>query len=337
MVGTGLPHYVNRKNIYPDVLKLYANQSITKEYPFYVEFQGEKAIDIGGVSRDMFSAFFDELYIQMFDGATLLYPNISCDMSTFEVIGSIISHAYLVSGVLPDRIAFPCLAFILNKSAIPDSVLIEAYSLSLSIYENEVILKALGSNIFSDELCSKLIDILSIHGCKEIPCPLNIRRLLANAARYLFLIKPAAALHMLKQGIPVEHLDFWNSLSIDDLLSLYNAVSVSTEKVLNLLQEPEFENHSEKEVFIFLRKSIGSMSTKELRLFLRFVTGSVVICIKKITVTFNKLHGLAWRPTSHTCSSTIELPSTYATLPEFEAELKPILNDLEYTWTMDCV
>ena len=58
MVGTGLPHYVNRKNIYPDVLKLYANQSITKEYPFYVEFQGEKAIDIGGVSRDMFSAFF---------------------------------------------------------------------------------------------------------------------------------------------------------------------------------------------------------------------------------------------------------------------------------------
>ena len=62
----------------------------------------------------------------------------------------------------------------------------------------------------------------------------------------------------------------------------------------------------------------------------------IVITVKGINVTFNKLSGLARRPISHTCTGTIELSSTYSSLPEFEAELKTVLHS-EYSWTMDCI
>lgn len=46
------------------VLTLYQTESETllNEYPLYIAFEEERAIDLGGVSRDMFTAFFDEAY-----------------------------------------------------------------------------------------------------------------------------------------------------------------------------------------------------------------------------------------------------------------------------------
>ena len=331
----GLTHTVRRNNIYDDVMHLYADGRVPKEYPFYIEFQGEKAVDIGGVSRDMFSAFFDEFYVKLCDGASLLYPTITSDLNHFQVVGSVISHSYIVSGVLPDRIAFPCLAFIFNKT-VTESILRDTFVSSLCNYENQIVMKALSSSQYSNDLRSDLIDIFSAHGCRDIPNPGNIMQLLTKAAMYTFLTKPAAALLMLRHGVPVEHHSFWNSMPLEEFFSLYNAMSVSTVKVLSLLQEPYFRNEAEEDVWLFLRKCIGNMSSVELRHFLRFVTGSAVITVKGINVTFNKLSGLARRPISHTCTGTIELSSTYSSLPEFEAELKTVLHS-EYSWTMDCI
>ena len=90
-------------------------------------------------------------------------------------------------------------------------------------------------------------------------------------------------------------------MSCEKLYSLYSAASVSVRKVLDLMLEPEFTNVMQQDVWVFLRKFIGSMNTIELRAFLRFVTGSVVICVNQITVTFNSIQGLARRPIGHTC------------------------------------
>lgn len=49
-------------------------ETIVNEYPFSVAFEGERAIDLGGMSRDMFTAFFDEAYKNLLDGCTLLTP-----------------------------------------------------------------------------------------------------------------------------------------------------------------------------------------------------------------------------------------------------------------------
>ena len=98
-----------------------------KEYPLFVRFDGEKAVDLGGVTHDMFSAFFEVLYLKLFDGSSLFYPaiNAAINIDDFRIIGSILSHAYLVSGVLPHRIAFPCLVSVFLNKPVPESVLVD--------------------------------------------------------------------------------------------------------------------------------------------------------------------------------------------------------------------
>ena len=63
-------------------------------------------------------------------------------------LGLVLSHGYLVSGFMPTRIAFPALASILLDSLIsfPTSMLIEAFTESLSVCEAGEIKKALATD-----------------------------------------------------------------------------------------------------------------------------------------------------------------------------------------------
>ena len=102
----GTPHTVIRREIFQSVMALYRTErTIPNEYPLCIVFDKERAIDLGGVSRDMFTAFFDEAYKELFDGCTLFMPAVhpNIDFSCLPIFGAIMSHSYLVSGVLPIR------------------------------------------------------------------------------------------------------------------------------------------------------------------------------------------------------------------------------------------
>lgn len=62
---------------------------------------------------------------------------------------------------------------------------------------------------------------------------------------------PSAALHELHSGIPEQQLTFWNSMSCERLFAQYNVTSVSVRKLLDLLEEPEFSNASQRWVDVF--------------------------------------------------------------------------------------
>ena len=79
------------------------------------------------------------------------------------------------------------------------------------------------------------------------------------------------------------------------------------------------------------------MKRAEIRRFLRFTTESSVLLASNISVPFNSLSGLARHPIAHTCSSTLELSSTYINYLDFENEFKAILSDDEFTWEMHAV
>lgn len=70
----------------------------------------------------------------------------------------------------------------------------------------------------------------------------------------------------------------------------------------------------------YLLTTIGNMEKDELNYFLHFVTGSSVLVTKQISISFNNLSGLSRGSISHTCSNTLELPTTYLTYPEFAQE-----------------
>ena len=96
----GLSHQVTRNDIYGSVLALFTtnHEALLSEYPLRIHFSGERAVDEGGVSRDLFSAFFEALYVKYFDGASLLYPSVNphVRVSKLRTIGLIVLWLHLL-------------------------------------------------------------------------------------------------------------------------------------------------------------------------------------------------------------------------------------------------
>ena len=94
----GLPHCIRRKHIFSDVVALYRDEKENelKEYPFHVKYANEKAVDTGGVCRDMLSAFWQEAFATAFDGRNVVVPSIHphTNMDVFVTLGTIFSHGY---------------------------------------------------------------------------------------------------------------------------------------------------------------------------------------------------------------------------------------------------
>ena len=145
----GLPHTVDQENLYEDIINLYSKSTaiVLQESPFRIAFVGEKAVDIGGVCRDMFSTFWDKAYLKSFDGGSVLTPAMhpGIDTTVFPILSTILSHGFLSCGYLPIRIAFPVLAAIVLSPtvSIPTDMLIESFADYLSTYESDLVCKAL--------------------------------------------------------------------------------------------------------------------------------------------------------------------------------------------------
>ena len=193
----GGPHAVRRSELLDGVITLYQeNQAkVFKEYPFRMKFVSKKAIDAGGVSRDMFSAFFEEMYKVYFDGANLLSPIVhpGMDVSVISIIGAIISHAYIVTGILPIRIAFPTLArFLFGPSiTVSSEVLVDTFIDSLSLYEASIMKRASAEAkekqpSFSSDLMPLVISVFSRFGVRQLPTPLKFQHTLSQVATYEF-------------------------------------------------------------------------------------------------------------------------------------------------------
>lgn len=57
-------HCSVKRNVYEDVLKMYRELTVLSKYPIHIEFEDEMAVD-QGVTRDMFSAFWDKCFFHI--------------------------------------------------------------------------------------------------------------------------------------------------------------------------------------------------------------------------------------------------------------------------------
>ena len=338
---TGQKHSVNRWDLYENVLKLYENEKVVEEYPLFIAYNSEKAIDGGGVTRDMFSAFWNEAYRNLFDGATMLVPFVhpKTKMANFPTIGRIISHGYLAGGILPVRISLPSLlAMLIGPTVdIPKSFLLDALMDFISKPERDSVISSLRLKAFAPEVVSSLISILSRLGCREVPTPTNLPDLIVQVSKYEFLIKPMGAISMIHAGVPNTHKQFWTELGVEGVCTLYQAMTITTKKVLSILTCADFCNPAEERVYGYLLAMIGVMSINDLRNFMRFTTGSSVCFAKKIKVFFNDTTGLGRHPFANTCVNTLHLPVSYFNYDDFSSEWSAILSDTdsEWKWCMD--
>ncbi len=267
-----------------------------------------------------------------------MHPN--TEISTFPVLGTILSHGFMVCGYLPVKIAFPIIAtlFCGMDVQIPNAILVESFIDYIGTHEKSIIQECVlfkGSS-FTSTIQDKVIDVLSRFGCTDIPTPSNIRKLIIDLARHHLLGRPLGVLYTLHSGIPTVYHGFLNKFSVIELFELYKVLNATPSSVLEVVDEPVTVNSAQNRVFGYLKTYIRGSKQEELRLFLRFVTGSSVLLAKHIVISFNNLTGLARRPISHTCNCMLELPINYSSYPEFELELSRILKN-EMSWFMDAV
>ena len=342
----GVIHTVRREYIFDDVMELYqCDLGIVREFPLRVKYLDERAIDTGGVARDMLSMFWESVYVKMFDGGTLLIPAVhhQVEMEKFPLLGTVISHGYIACGFLPAKIAFPILAAVLLGAAtkVSDKIIVESFIDFLVTYDGEILKEAFiacnahpGNQQFNSELQGKLVNLMSRFGCREVPKPENLRRLVLEIGRHEFTIKAVGAVYAMNSGLPRLHQRFWDEYSVEKLYTLYKSLTANHEEVIKMIREPDTMNGAEERVYGYLINFVGSLKPEDLQGFLRFVTGSSVMLPNDITVGFNAATGLSRAITSHTCNSTIVIPTTYVTYPDFASEFHSILQS-NFGWIMD--
>jgi len=109
-------------------MSLFSEPATLRHYSLRVSFIGERAVDTG---RDMLKAFWQAAYMKFFEGSNLLAPLVHAqtDMAMLRVLGTVLSHGYLFSKMLPIRIAFPSLyACLVGVNAkVPPCILLGAF------------------------------------------------------------------------------------------------------------------------------------------------------------------------------------------------------------------
>lgn len=302
------------------------------EFPFRVCFDDEQAVDNGGVSRDLFSGYWEEVYKLLFDSGSTVIPSVHphVEISKFKILGTILLHGYLACGYLPVRIVFPVLAATLLGPSVrvDDTIHLKSFCEYLSLYDQSVLKKAIQSPTFIPDVQASVINLLSKFGCRETPTLKNVKNLVVQLAVHEFTIQPLGAVYSMNSGIPQAHKTFWEKITVGDLYEIYQTLGATAESVLQTLKEPFFHNKAQQRVFCYLQQMIGNMKPSEVSKFLRFVTGSSVLVSECIEVKFNSLSGIA-RLIAHICSYTFELPTSYTTYQEFEEEINDVIsNDL---------
>ncbi|KAL5481514.1 hypothetical protein EMCRGX_G021692 [Ephydatia muelleri] len=224
----GVGRAFHRDHVYEDVIKTYEDnlEEILKDYPFRVRFINEKAVDMGGVCRDLFSAFWEDSYVKIFDGEKLLVPAVrpNPDMAVLRLHGTILSHGFMVCGFLPIRIAFPVLAAIFfgPEVEVPDSIILDSFIDYLAAYESSFISQALtkvqNNNQLPSTLQGQIISTLSRMGCVQVPTKANLKE----------------------------------TMTVSEFFGLYKALNATSERVLDLIEEPSAMNSAEKRIFSYL-------------------------------------------------------------------------------------
>lgn len=198
--------------------------------------------------------------------------------------------------------------------------------LYLSQSERDLLSTALQGAVVGDDE-EELLDLMDRMGVRTVPTPDNLRAVLVQVAHKQMIQHPKYALDNIAEVAGPILRKFFPSLQ--DMKKLYEDIKPTTRKVIKMITASP-ANSAENQSLRFLHQYIRGLDEIGLRKLMRFLTGSDVICVKEIQVTFTSLEGLARRPIAHTCGPTVELPSTYSSYPELRAEMVSILSSNTY-------
>ena len=296
-----------------------------------IEETGE---DNGGVLRDALVEFWESFYTKHTEGANIKVPIISNNMTEQKWVacGKILVMGMKQVGYFPMMLDPVFLKHVLlGKTYKPDpDYLVQQFLDFVPEYDKEVIT----SSLSSEDLSEDLVDVLASYQVQELPTKENLDKILQKAAHRILIQEPTFI------------VGCWTAIFSKDLTpllkdgidELYAALVPTTKKVLDLLDFGDVTQLSvaKTKTMNFLIRFIKGLKEEALHNFMRFVTGSNLVVVPKVTVAFVvEASQLQRAPCAHTCGCTLELPYSYLTFQEFRQEFTNVLESK--VWVMDVV
>lgn len=106
--------------------------------------------------------------------------------------------------------------------------------------------------------------------------------------------------------------ELWRDCHKEEVDQLFNEMRLTTSKVLQMihLTNEVSLRKSQAEVLQFIKQYIRGLSPKELKCFVRFVTGSLLPVVEKINIMFSPRFSAFPFVYIHTCLAIIDLSET---------------------------
>lgn len=293
--------------------------------PIKVHFIGEVGADAQGVSREAYSAFWNEFFLKSTCGETERVPVIFPEfgMDEWQAVGRILLKGYTDVGVFPLQLSYAfTVAVILSEFSVTPEILLESFRLYLSESDRTVIDSALRGESLDDDSKDDFMDLLSRVDCHSIPDPDVVRPVILAIAHKELIQEPKYA----NDNIASTAREGLRLLLPDTkaIRSMYEAKKPTARKVVKLL-DAEPQDREQSSSLGYLKQFIKGLDDSMLRKFLRHFTGAEVICTPSIKVSFNKMRGFGRAPQAHTCGPMMELPSTYSSYTDLRSEFVSIL------------
>lgn len=325
---------VRREHIMEDLLNIYTDPTILQSY-LHINVLGEPGSDWGGVSRDIFTSFWNEVTVLYFKGHDVqvpyLPPHKMEEERNFLLMGRILAHSTAILGYIPISVCKSCMMVtIFNTTHIESTTLLEDFLLYVDLKDRNLIQEAL--NDFSALSEDQKQDLQNLFYQFEMGCILKeetFRDQLLNMARNELCLKPRSLCEKLRQGIPEVHFDqFWSQMTIDHIAIFHARLKPTPEKVVKCLKLAEplrLLDIRRRKVFQYFKEFIEQLGDEDLQKLLQFVTGQTCVPKRNISIQFSNLSGAERRPVAHTCGYLIEIPETYDNYNDFETEFRNVL------------
>ena len=160
----------------------------------------------------------------------------------------------------------------------------------------------------------------------------NVHEVIVEIARHEVIQKP----HLMASCWQNVFTSFGKTfIDISSSSNLYRQLEPTAKKLITLLKLDPRDN-SERDAFSYFKRFIRGLPEPDLGKLVKFITGSDLLAVPSIDVTFIKYENeFSRRPIAHTCSPSLELPSTYNNFCELKEEFTNIRR--QNNWEMSII
>jgi hypothetical protein len=254
---------VSRETIVSDLITAYLEDAQLPLKTVKFSFKHEEGTDEGGLTREVFTVFWDKINGLYLVGEDVLVPFMPLyrqrkEQNHFIAIGRILSHMAALTGTIPARLALSCYICTIFDSDVHELTLVQDFELFVTANERLLVKKALVSfESLDTEEKDRLQALVSAFGLYELLSPTEVRQQLVSVAREVLVDRSRRFYQLMRQGMPQQHRQlFWSELTIDHLLQMMVSQQATSEKVANCITAVGDVSNAQEKILYYLQVSI---------------------------------------------------------------------------------